>query len=291
MSSALPRDAALSLLRWYAQMGVDVALSEEPVDRLAPASPLPASSLAISTAGALEAEVNGEEAPLVERRAARVEIAPAPALLTTNPDAVVLAARQEAASAPSLDALRAILEGFEGCALRSTATRLVFGDGSPSARVMLVGEAPGREEDLEGRPFVGRSGQLLDRMLAAIGLDRGGAYIANLVPWRPPGNRTPTPQEAAVCKPFLERQIELVDPEILVCLGAPSAQALLGAKDGILKLRGRWMTYEAGGRRIRAMATLHPAYLLRQPVQKRFAWRDFRAIASALETRTPPERS
>jgi uracil-DNA glycosylase family 4 len=270
---------------------VDVALSEEPVDRLAPASPLPASSLAISTAGALEAEVNGEEAPLVERRAARGEIAPAPALLTTNPDAVVLAARQEAASAPSLDALRAILEGFEGCALRSTATRLVFGDGSPSARVMLVGEAPGREEDLEGRPFVGRSGHLLDRMLAAIGLDRGGAYIANLVPWRPPGNRTPTPQEAAVCKPFLERQIELVDPEILVCLGAPSAQALLGAKDGILKLRGRWMTYEAGGRRIRAMATLHPAYLLRQPVQKRFAWRDFRAIASALETRTPPERS
>jgi uracil-DNA glycosylase family 4 len=291
MSSALPRDAALSLLRWYAQMGVDVALSEEPVDRLAPASPIPASSLAISTAGVLEAEVNGEEAPLVERRAARVEIAPAPALLTTNPDAVVLAARQEAASAPSLDALRAILEGFEGCALRSTATRLVFGDGSPSARVMLVGEAPGREEDLEGRPFVGRSGQLLDRMLAAIGLDRGGAYIANLVPWRPPGNRTPTPQEAAVCKPFLERQIELVDPEILVCLGAPSAQALLGAKDGILKLRGRCMTYEAGGRRIRAMATLHPAYLLRQPVQKRFAWRDFRAIASALETRTPPERS
>jgi uracil-DNA glycosylase family 4 len=291
MSSALPRDAALSLLRWYAQMGVDVALSEEPVDRLAPASPIPASSLAISTAGVLEAEVNGEEAPLVERRAARVEIAPAPALLTTNPDAVVLAARQEAASAPSLDALRAILEGFEGCALRSTATRLVFGDGSPSARVMLVGEAPGREEDLEGRPFVGRSGHLLDRMLAAIGLDRGGAYIANLVPWRPPGNRTPTPQEAAVCKPFLERQIELVDPEILVCLGAPSAQALLGAKDGILKLRGRWMTYEAGGRRIRAMATLHPAYLLRQPVQKRFAWRDFRAIASALETRTPPERS
>jgi uracil-DNA glycosylase family 4 len=286
MSSALPRDAALSLLRWYAQMGVDVALSEEPVDRLAPASPP-----AISTTGALEAEVNGEEAPIVERRAARVEIAPAPALLTTNPDAVVLAARQEAASAPSLDALRAILERFEGCALRSTATRLVFGDGSPSARVMLVGEAPGREEDLEGRPFVGRSGQLLDRMLAAIGLDRGGAYIANLVPWRPPGNRTPTPQEAAVCKPFLERQIELVDPEILVCLGAPSAQALLGAKDGILKLRGRWMAYEAGGRRIRAMATLHPAYLLRQPVQKRFAWRDFRAIASALETRTPPERS
>jgi uracil-DNA glycosylase len=291
MPSALPRDAALSLLRWYAQMGVEVALSEEPVDRLAPASPLPAPPLAVSAIEASKAEVNGDNAPVSFRLAASPGIVPASALLTTNPDAVVLAARQEAASAPSLDALKAILARFEGCALKATATRLVFGDGSPTARVMLVGEAPGREEDLEGRPFVGRSGQLLDRMLAAIGLDRGSAYIANLVPWRPPGNRTPTPQEAAVCRPFLERQIELVDPDVLVCLGAPSAQALLGAKDGILKLRGRWMSYETGSRRIRAMATLHPAYLLRQPVQKRFAWRDFRAIASALETRAPPERS
>jgi DNA polymerase len=267
-------------------MGVDVALSEEPVDRLAPSPSLPAPSIE-----ALKAQVNGGDAPVSVRSAAAPAIAPAPALLTTNPDAVVLAAREQAGSAPSLEALRAILERFEGCALKATATRLVFGDGSATARVMLVGEAPGREEDLEGRPFVGRSGQLLDRMLAAIGLDRGSAYIANLVPWRPPGNRTPTPQEAAVCKPFLERQIELVDPDVLVCLGAPSAQALLGAKDGILKLRGRWMTYETGSRRICAMATLHPAYLLRQPVQKRFAWRDFRAIASALETRSPPERS
>jgi|SRR5215207_1117625 len=287
MPSALPSDAALSLLRWYTQMGVDVAVSEEPVDRLAPFRPAPAAS----SLNALEPEVNGHAAQASDRRAAALTIAPASALLTTNPDAVVLAAREQAASAPSLEALRAILERFEGCALRATATRLVFGDGSATARVMLVGEAPGREEDVEGRPFVGRSGQLLDRMLAAIGLDRSSAYIANLVPWRPPGNRTPTPQEAAVCKPFLERQIELVDPDVLVCLGAPSAQALLGAKDGILKLRGRWMSYETGSRRIRAMATLHPAYLLRQPVQKRFAWRDFRAIASALETRSPPERS
>jgi DNA polymerase len=285
MPSALTRDAALSLLRWYAEMGVDVALAEEPVNRLAPASPLPAPS-----PGTRAAEETSGKARTLARLEA-VEIAPAPTLLTTHPDDVVRAAREQAASAPSLEALRAILDRFEGCALRATATRLVFGDGSPAARVMFVGEAPGREEDLEGRPFVGRSGQLLDRMLASIGLDRGSAYIANLVPWRPPGNRTPTPQEAAVCRPFLERQIELVDPDILVCLGAPSAQALLGTKDGILKLRGRWTEYETGSRRIRAVATLHPAYLLRQPVQKRYAWRDFRAIAAALETSSPPERS
>jgi uracil-DNA glycosylase len=294
MPSAPTRDAALSLLRWYAQMGVDVALAEEPVDRLAPASPLAASSLETHAAEVREsraAENAGDETRGAVARRAGAVTAAVPTLLTTHPDAVVLAAREQAASAASLEALQAILERFEGCALRATATRLVFGDGSPSARVMLVGEAPGREEDLEGRPFVGRSGQLLDRMLAAIGLDRASAYIANLVPWRPPGNRTPTPQEAAVCRPFLERQIELVDPDILVCLGAPSAQALLGTKDGILKLRGRWMAYETGSRTIRAIATLHPAYLLRQPVQKRFAWRDFRAIATALETSSPPERS
>jgi DNA polymerase len=133
-----------------------------------------------------------------------------------------------------------------------------------------------------GAPFVGRSGQLLDRMLAAIGLDRTGAYIANIIPWRPPGNRTPTPQESAVCQPFIERQIELADPDILVCLGGPSAQALLGLKEGIMRTRGRWLEYDTGTRKIRAMPTLHPAYLLRQPLQKRLAWRDFKAIRDAL---------
>jgi DNA polymerase len=150
---------------------------------------------------------------------------------------------------------------------------------------MFVGEAPGRDEDIQGKPFVGPSGQLLDRMLAAIGLDRTKAYIANIVPWRPPGNRDPTPQESTICRPFLQRQIELVNPDILVCLGARSAQGLLGVTEGILKLRGRWLAYDAGSRSIRTMATLHPAYLLRQPVQKRFAWRDFRALAVALAER------
>ena len=157
-----------------------------------------------------------------------------------------MAAREAATSAKSLDELRALLENFQGCALRATATQLVFADGNPDGRVMFVGEAPGYEEDMTGRPFVGRSGKLLDRMMEAIGLDRTKAYIANVVPWRPPGNRTPTPQETAICLPFIRRQIELADPDILVCLGQPATQTLLGTKEGITKTRGRWCKYRHG---------------------------------------------
>jgi DNA polymerase len=205
----------------------------------------------------------------------------APALAPAAPDAAAMEAREAAKSAATLHELRAILERFEGCALTATASRLVFADGNPQARLMLVGEAPGRDEDIEGLPFVGRSGKLLDRMLAAIGLDRTSVYIANVVPWRPPGNRTPTPQETQVCLPFITRQIELADPDVLVCLGGPSAQTLLG-QSGITKIRGRWFTFHSGAREIRAMPTFHPAFLLRSPLQKRFAWRDFLAIQKAL---------
>lgn len=251
-----PRQTAAELLRWYVEMGVDAVVEEAPRDRLAEA-----------------------RRPVVPERQ---EAVPAARHVAAPGDATE-AARQLARSAPDLDALRALLERFEGCALRATAKSLVFADGNPAGRVMFVGEAPGAEEDRIGKPFVGRSGQLLDRMLAAIGLDREKVYIANIIPWRPPGNRTPTPQEAAVCQPFIERQIELADPDILVCLGGPSAQALLGTKDGILKSRGRWTTYATGKREIKALATLHPAYLLRQPLQKRLAWRDFKALRAALE--------
>jgi DNA polymerase len=158
----------------------------------------------------------------------------------------------------------------------------VFADGNPNARLMMVGEAPGRDEDIEGLPFVGRSGKLLDLMLAAIGLDRAQVYIANVIPWRPPGNRTPTPQETQICLPFTRKQIELVDPDVLVCLGGPSAATLLGTRDGITKTRGRWFTFDTGKRQIRAMPTFHPAFLLRSPLQKRLAWRDFLAIKKAL---------
>jgi DNA polymerase len=202
--------------------------------------------------------------------------------LPLAPEAAVMAAREAAGAAANLDELRAMLDKFDGCALKATASRLVFADGNPQARVMFVGEAPGRDEDIQGLPFVGRSGQLLDRMLAAIGLDRTQVYIANIVPWRPPGNRTPTPQESQICLPFIQRQIELADPDVLVCLGGPSAQTLLGLKEGITKTRGRWFTFNTGTREIRAMPTFHPAFLLRSPLQKRFAWRDFLAISKAL---------
>jgi DNA polymerase len=197
-------------------------------------------------------------------------------------EAAVMSARAAAKGAESLEALRELLQTFEGCMLRTTATQLVFADGNPKGRIMFVGEAPGRDEDIAGLPFVGRSGKLLDLMMQAIGLDRTQAYIANIVPWRPPGNRTPTPLESAMCLPFLLRQIELADPDILVCLGQPSTQTLLGTKEGITRTRGRWFKFDTGRREIRALPTYHPAFLLRSPLQKRLAWRDFLALKKAL---------
>ncbi len=278
--------AARELLAFYQEAGVDALLGETPVDRFADAPPatsppvpsLPAAEVdgPKATAGGLR---NREVFPRdLESRGRAGNTAP------PSPDAAVMAAREAAKTAASLEELRAILDRFDGCALKTTATQLVFADGNPQARVMFVGEAPGRDEDIEGLPFVGRSGKLLDLMMAAIGLDRTSAYIANIIPWRPPGNRTPTPQESAICLPFTLRQIELADPDLLVCLGGPSAQTLLNVRDGILKARGRWFTHHTGTRDIRAIATLHPAYLLRQPLQKRLAWRDFLAIKKALAT-------
>jgi DNA polymerase len=249
-------------------MGVDIALDDEPRDRFAEAPPAPAAALV-------------QELP--EPRAREVAPAPAPSMLALPHEQLLGDARNAAASASTLEELRALLERYEGIGLRRTATRLVFADGNPAARVMMVGEAPGREEDREGVPFVGPAGQLLDRMLGAIGLDRSGVYIANVVPWRPPGNRTPTVQEMELCLPFIRRQIELAAPDIVVMLGGSAAAALTGTKDGILKARGRWTEYGAGARTIPAVATLHPAYLLRTPLQKRLAWRDFRALKARLD--------
>lgn len=258
------QDSIAALLEWYVANGVDTALEEEPVDRLAPPR-MPAAPEAIR--------------PVAAAVAAAVAVPSG----QTSDDSGSLAARSLARGATTLEALRAALESFEGCALRQTAKSLVFADGNPAGRVMLVGEAPGREEDLQGLPFVGRSGQLLDRMLAAIGLTRDDVYIANVVPWRPPGNRTPTPEETALCRPFIERQIELADPDVLVCLGGAAAKELLATTEGILRLRGQWRTYDTGRRTIRAMATLHPAYLLRQPLQKRLVWRDLLALRAVLD--------
>jgi uracil-DNA glycosylase len=303
--------AATELLAFYLEAGVDALVGEAPVDRLAAGAadeqapmaasalahaPSPSPSLRQPAVGGAE-EIARPAAPMIAARekqaAARSAgasareggVPPAPASAPAAPEAAVMAAREAARQAASLEELAAILSRFEGCTLRATATRLVFADGNPAAPVMFVGEAPGAEEDREGLPFVGRSGRLLDRMMEAIGLTRQSAYVANIIPWRPPGNRTPTPLESQICLPFILRQIELANPDILVCLGAPATQALIGVKDGIMRTRGRWFPYETGTREIRAIATLHPAYLLRQPLAKRLAWRDFLTIKAALAER------
>ncbi|MDE2600814.1 MAG: uracil-DNA glycosylase [Bradyrhizobium sp.] len=285
-----PAPTVRQLLAFYLEAGVDCALTDEPVNRLSDADAAPA----IRTAAAGEsAQARPAPTPsattfaktlvktLATPPAPRREIAPAP-------EAAIGSAREAARTAPTLQALRVLLENFDGCALKFTATRLVFADGNPQARVMFVGEAPGRDEDIAGLPFVGRSGKLLDRMIAAIGLDRTSAYIANVIPWRPPGNRTPTPQETQICLPFIQRQIELVNPDVLVTLGNPSTQTLLATREGIMRTRGKWFDYNTGTRTIRAMATFHPAYLLRSPSYKRLSWQDLRSIAKALEPHSRP---
>jgi len=262
------------LIAFYLDAGADALLGEEPVDRMADEVAPPAAPAAVRPAASPPSP--GKSANKT------VSLPSAPSPPPPPPDAAIMAAREAARNAASLDELRTLLERFEGCTLRNTATRLVFADGNPQARIMFVGEAPGSEEDMTGRPFVGRTGKLLDLMMEAIGLDRSGAYIANVVPWRPPGNRTPTPQETAICLPFIRRQIELADPDVLVCLGLPATQVLLGTREGITRTRGRWFKYDTGTREIRALATFHPAFLLRSPLQKRFAWRDFLAIKKTL---------
>ena len=183
----------------------------------------------------------------------------------------------------SLAALRGALEAFEGCALKHTASNMIFADGNPTARLMVVGEVPGRDEDRVGLPLVGGAGQLFDRMLASIGLSRADAYVTTLIPWRPPGNRTPTSEEMDLLLPWLHRHIQLAKPEFLMLLGGTPAKAMLPQQGGILKLRGRWHDLDLGdGVTCQAMATLHPSYLLRSPAQKRLAYADLLALAGKL---------
>jgi len=268
----MSRDRDLeAALRSQIDAGADEAIGDAPVDRYA------ASALARS------APAPDKAAPAAPPPAAASPSPPAPPPLAT-PDAIGQGARAMAAAAGDLAALRAALEAFDGCALKQTATNLVFGDGNPDARIMFVGEAPGADEDRQGLPFVGVSGQLLDRMLAWIGLDRTGFYITNMLFWRPPGNRSPTQAEVAACLPFVERLVSLVDPELMVMVGGASAKTLLGRAEGIGKLRGRWLKYENAfmTRPIPALATYHPAYLLRTPSAKRPAWQDLLTIKSKM---------
>ncbi len=285
-----------AMLAWYRDMGIDAALASEPTNWLEAGGATPGGNFQLGgTKPAIEMErppprtdpQSRRDAPMPPTRpAVRSPISPAAPTArqfpTAAPDAATMAAREIARSAATIEALHQALTGFQGCGLRATAKNLCFYRGSPRAPLMIVGEAPGREEDLEGKPFVGRAGQLLDKMLAAIGLAETDVHITNIVYWRPPGNRTPTPQEAQICRPFLDRQMELVAPKVVLTLGGPATGAVLGVEGGIMKSRGRWREIEIEGRAVRAMPTLHPAYLLRTPAAKRLTWRDLLAVRAAL---------
>jgi uracil-DNA glycosylase family 4 len=256
--TATERKAVQALLDWYEAMGADDAIGEAPVDRFAPAAaPRP--------------------------RPAAAKEAPSPPMRVSAPAPKAGPGADEAVKAATLAELEALVARFEGCALKRTAKSLCFARGRDGARVMFIGEAPGRDEDLQGKPFVGRAGQLLDRMLGAIGLGEDDFYITNTVYWRPPGNRTPTPAEVEACAPFLARQIELLSPEVIVLLGGAATKTILGITEGIMRLRGKWLSYPCAGRDIATLATLHPAYLLRNPEDKRLAWRDLLAVKERLE--------
>ncbi len=268
---------AVEILEWLVAAGADEAIAESPVDRLCVVeAPLPETPLAeaqpVWTAPA--------QAPAPSRSSA----APSVVQPLGTPEAAA-AARALAEAAGTLDALKEAIAGFDGVGLKATATNMVFADGNPEARLMLVGEAPGAEEDRRGLPFVGAAGQLLDRMLAAIGHDRANSYITNIVNWRPPGNRKPSPIEMALCRPFIERHIALVNPKVLVLLGDTAAKTLTDRAQGITRLRGRWLAWTdpVTGRAIPVMPTFHPAFLLRSPSQKREAWIDLLAIRKKLE--------
>jgi uracil-DNA glycosylase len=253
------RDAAIALLRWYVEMGADEAIADEPANRFAP--------------------VPGVEAPILPSTppppAPTIAAAP-PKVLTESLAEAAQSARRLAAGAETVSALAALVAGFDGCGLKRTATNTVFADGNPAAPVMIIGEGPGADEDRLGRPFVGRAGQLLDRMLAAIGLDRQSVHITNVVYWRPPGNRTPTTAEIASCLPFVLRHIALVHPKILVLAGGTATGALLPGGQGITRLRGRWFNLEIPGltESVPTLPMFHPSFLLRTPERKREAWRD-----------------
>lgn len=264
-----------NLIAWYAAMGADEAIGETPIDRFAasakptPPEPTEANPKARS------------KSPLKAK---------ARALPKTPPKAKRGTAAQPSlnAPAPQLDEVETLAEleeaaaAFDGCPLKRTAKSTCFARGSVDAKVMLIGEAPGRDEDLQGKPFVGRAGKLLDKMLSAIDLDETNVYITNTIYWRPPGNRTPTTQEIASCAPFLARQIELLSPEVLVLLGGAAAKSMLETTEGIMRLRGKWKLYQSKKGDIPVLATLHPAYLLRSPEAKRFAWRDLLTLKERL---------
>ncbi|HYF88205.1 uracil-DNA glycosylase [Azospirillum sp.] len=279
----------LDALRWHADIGCDEAIGDEPIDWAAFSARPAARTMPVGAGAAPNAGLGTGMARGPAPTRAPAPAAPRPSALFPSPDQPLgaseagIQARARAHEAQTLDALEAALRSFDGCPLKATAMNTVFADGNPQAPVMLIGEAPGEDEDRQGKPFVGVSGKLLDRMLAQIGLDRGKVYITNILPWRPPGNRSPTQAEIAACLPFLERHVELVRPKLLVALGGVSAKTLLNRAEGITRLRGQWRSYEGTGAPVPLMPMLHPAYLLRNPIAKREAWRDMLALRQKID--------
>jgi len=291
MAAELSSTDALTLLKLYIDWGADEAIEPTPQSRLGATEPAPRARPAPPPASA-PATGPASGPGLAERPAPARPAAPRldPRKLGAMDQTAIESARDSARSAATLEDLKAALARYDGISLRKTATNLVFADGNPKAEVMLVGEAPGADEDRQGLPFVGVSGQLLDRMMAAIGLDRTTFYITNVCFWRPPGNRKPTEAELAAQQPFVNRHIELVRPKLLILVGGSSAQMLLGTNEGITRLRGRWFDYQSDGLAapIPTLPIFHPAYLLRQPELKREAWRDLLKAKSRLAALTTP---
>ena len=274
-----------ALLDWYLEAGVDECIGETPVDQFAVSAQARSAREQPIRQGLEEAPAAAAPAPPIAVSMAPRPSPSMPAQPAAPANGAVQTAYSLAAAAMDVAALCDALAGFDECGLKKTATNLVFFDGNPSARLVFIGEAPGAEEDRQGLPFVGPSGRLLDRMLASISLDRSQILIANTVFWRPPGNRNPTTTEMAMCLPFVERLIELVDPEFLVTLGGAAAKSLLARTESVGRLRGQWLSYSTPGlpRPVQATVMYHPAYLLRTPAQKRQAWGDLLEIKRKLD--------
>ena len=298
--SAATIQQLITQLAWQAEMGVDeaflgadaLAMPKVKLDKYLP-SMTSVTSEVVSGASGVSSSPSVASAGSATGSSSTIS-APAPPKISGAITASTGSAQKSQKSMPdspdlaaitSLADLKAALLAFEGCALKHTASNLVFADGNPGARLMIIGEAPGRDEDMVGLPFVGASGQLLDKMLASIGLNRAHVYIANLLPWRPPGNRTPTVEETAMMLPWLRRHVQLANPDYVLILGGSAAKAVLGTKDGILKIRGRWQDVDFGDATVRpTLASLHPAYLLRSPAQKRLSFADMLSVSSRLSS-------
>lgn len=272
------RQKVHELLHWYVEMGISVATANNPCNHFefVPSKIPPAAPKDIPV---LRSSISESMPPPPLRKPVATE------QFSGTKGKTAESSSKAASGCNSLEELRRAIEQFEDCALKLTATNTVFSDGNPKAKIMLIGEAPGADEDRQGLPFVGTSGQLLDRALATIGLNRTNVYIANIIPWRPPGNRPPTPQEIALCLPFLKRHIEIIQPSLLVLVGGVSAKSLLNSSEGIMKLRGQWLSYTSDGLKapIRTIATYHPAFLLRSPAQKAQVWKDLLIIQEEIE--------